>query len=60
MNQVVGGWQLSTITTLQSGGAVEYVLMGFRRHQFRFERHPAQLHCRREPGSAQSQPERLV
>ena len=53
VNQVVGGWQLSTITTLQSGGVGQHVLVGFRGHQFHFERHPAQLRFRRGPGSAQ-------
>ena len=52
-NQVVGGWQVSTITTLQSGGVVNTGVMGFRRHQFHYQRHPAQLRCRRRPGSAQ-------
>ena len=60
VNQVVGGWQVEHHHHAAKRRRGQYVLMGFRGHQFHYERHPAQLRCRRGPGYAQSQPERLV
>ena len=53
MNEVVGGWQFSTITTLQSGGVVNTSSWDSGGTNFVTNATRLNCVCRRGPGSAQ-------